>query len=81
MTYAPVKFEVNNLLVEMNFQEHTFFDLNPKVKAIQNFVQFPQHYVSYAPSKIAVASFNGLGGDAFTRNVMDGPMNARTGGR
>ena len=62
----------------MNFQENTFFDLEPKVKSIQNFVQFPQHYVSYAPAKFAVGSSNGLGKDAFTRNVMDGPMNART---
>ena len=27
VTYAPVKFEVNNLLVEINFQENTLFDL------------------------------------------------------
>ena len=47
------------------------FDPDP-----QNFAQFPLHYVSYAPAKFAaVASTNGLGGDAFTRNVMDGQMN------
>ena len=41
----------------------------------------PPHHMTYAPAKFEVASFYGLGGDAFTRNVMDRPMNARTGGR
>ena len=50
-------------------------DNNPswmiQVKVKHNFAQFPLHYVIYAPAKIAVASVNGLGGKAFTRNVMD----------
>ena len=64
----------------MNFQEKTLFDLDFKVKVTQHFAQFPLHYVSYAPAKIAVASSKSLGGDAFTRNVMDGLMNAHTDG-
>ena len=64
----------------MNFQEHTLFDLDVKAKVTQHFAQFPLHYVSYTPAKFAVASSNGLGGDAFTRNVMDGPMNAHMDG-
>ena len=51
-----------------------------KVKVTQYFVQFPLHYVSYAPAKFAVVSSNGLGGYAFIRNVMDGPMKAHTDG-
>ena len=66
MTYAPVKFEVNT----SSGGDNTFFDLDPKVNAIQNFVQFPQHYVSYAPAKFAVALSNGLGGDAFAKKPL-----------
>ena len=51
-------------------------DLDTKVKVTQTYAQFPLFYVSYAPAKFAVASSNGLGGDAFARNVMDGQMNA-----
>ena len=53
---------------------HLTFDLDPK----QNLVQFLLHYVIYAPAKFAVASINGLGGDAFTRNAMDRAMHACT---
>ena len=42
--------------------------LAPKVKVTQNVAQFPLHHVSYAPAKFAVATSNGLGGDAFSRN-------------
>ena len=44
----------------------------PKVKATQDVVKFPLHHVIYAPAKFAVATFNGLGGDAFTRNLTEG---------
>ena len=64
----------------MNFQENTLFDFDFKVNVTQHFAQFPLHYVSYAPAKFAVASPNGLGGYAFTRNVMDGLMNGHTDG-
>ena len=53
-------------------------DPDPKVKVTQNFAQFPLHYVIYAPAKFAVATFNGLGGDAFTRNLMEGQMDGKT---
>ena len=56
-------------------------DPNPKLKVKQYITKFPLHYVIYAPSKFAVALFNGLGGDAFTRNLMDGRMDGRTTGR
>ena len=61
----------------MNFQESTLFDLD----LTRNCAQFPLNCVSYAPAKFAVASSNGLGGHAFTRNVMDEPMNAHTDGQ
>ena len=58
------------------------FDLDPdpKVKVTQNVAQFPLHYMIYAPAKFAVASSNGLGRDAFTRNVMEGRTNGQTNG-
>ena len=65
----------------MRLQENTLFDLDPNVKVPQYFTQFPIHHVIYAPAKFAVASINGLGGDALTRNVMDRPMHAHTEGR
>ena len=34
-----------------------------------------------APTKFEVATFNGLGGDAFARHVTDGQTHVRTGGR
>ena len=42
------------------------------VKVTQNAAQYPLHHVTYAAAKFKVAISNGLGGDAFTRNVMDG---------
>ena len=49
----------------MNLQENTFFlPLTPR-----NVPQYPLHHVTYAPAKFEVASPNGLGGDAFTRNL------------
>ena len=81
VTYAPVKFEVNTSTGGYEFsKKNTLFDLDFKVKVTQHVAQFPLHYVSYASAKFAVASSNGLRGDAFTRNVMDGPMNAHTDG-
>ena len=40
------------------------FDLDAKVKVIQNCAQFPLHHVFYAPAKLKVSMSNGLGGDA-----------------
>ena len=34
--------------------------------------------MTYSPTKFEVASFNGLGGDTFTRNVTDGRTHGQT---
>ena len=36
------------------------------------------HDVSYVPAKFEVATFNGLGGDAFTRNLTEGRTDGQT---
>ena len=38
----------------------------------------PLHHVTYLNTKFAVATSNGLGGDTFTRNVVDSRMDRRT---
>ena len=63
---------------EIHLQENTLFDLDPEPKVIQNVVQFSLHNVIYAPVKFAVATSIGLGGDAFTRNVTEGPTDRLT---
>ena len=50
---------------------------DPKVKVTQNVAQFPLHHVIYAPAKFAAAMLNGVGGDAFTRNVTEGQTDHR----
>ena len=66
----------------MHLKENTLFDLDldtdHKVKVTQNAAQFPLHHVIYAPAKFAVASSNGIGGNAFSRNLMKGRTNRRT---
>ena len=47
------------------------FDLDLGVKVTLNVAQYPLHYVTYSTTKFEVATFNGLGGDTFTRNVTD----------
>ena len=37
--------------------------------------------MTYSPTKFEAATSNGLGGDAFTRNVTDGRTHRRTDGR
>ena len=70
------------MVKEMHLQENTLFDLyvdpDPKVKVTQNVAQVPLHHVIYAPAKFAVATFKGLGGDAFTRNLTDGRTDRQT---
>ena len=75
MTDAPTKFEVatSKFLEEMHLHENTF-DLDLGVKATQNVAQYPLHHVTYSATKFEVATSNGLGGDAFTRNVTKGQM-------
>ena len=48
------------------------FDLDLGVKVTRNVAQYPLHHVTYLGTKFKVAVSNGLGGDAFTRNVTDG---------
>ena len=47
-------------------------DLDLGIKVTRNVAQYPLHHVTYLTTKFKVATFNGLGGDTFTRNVMDG---------
>ena len=52
--------------VDMHLQENTLFYLDLGVKVTQNIAQYPLHHVTYLGTKFEVATFNGLGGDAFT---------------
>ena len=38
----------------MHLQENTLFDLDLGTKVTQNVAQYPQHHVTYAPSKFDV---------------------------
>ena len=57
------------------------FDLDLGVKVTRNVAQYPLHCVTYLVTKFKVAMSNGLGGDAFTRNVTDGRTDGRTDGQ
>ena len=57
--------------------QYLTFDLDLGVKVTQNVAQYPLHHVTYSTTKFEVATSNGLGGDTFTRNVMDGWTYAR----
>ena len=35
----------------------------------RNVAQYPLHHMTYAPAKSETAMSNGLGGNAFTRNI------------
>ena len=54
------------------------FDLDHGHKVTQNVAQYPLHHVTYSATKFEVATSNGLGGDTFTRNVMDGRTDGHT---
>ena len=62
----------------MHLQEITLFDLDLGVKVTQNVAQYPLHHVTFLGTKFKVAMSNGLGGDAFTRNVTDGRTDTQT---
>ena len=50
------------MVKEMNYQENTLFDLDPKVKGVkdtQNVAQYSRLYVTYAPAKFDVATSHG----------------------
>ena len=54
------------------------FDPDLWVKDVRNVAQFPLLYVTYSATQFEVATFDGLGGDTFTRNVTDGQTDGRT---
>ena len=61
----------------MHLQENTVFDLLTLTKGdkvILNVTQYSLHNVTYAATKFEVATFNGLGEDAFTRKCIIGPF-------
>ena len=53
----------------MHLQENTFV-LPLTVKVTRNVVQYPLHHVAFSATKFEVATSNGLGGDAFTRQFI-----------
>ena len=53
----------------MHLQENTL--------STRNIVQYPLQHVTCLGTKFEVAPSNGLGGDIFTRNVMDGRTDRR----
>ena len=62
----------------MHLQENTLFDLGLGVKLTINVAQYHIHHVTYARTKFEGATSNDLGGDTFTRNVMDGQTDRQT---
>ena len=56
----------------MHLQENTLFDLELVVKVTQHITQYPLHHVAYSHVKFEVATSNGLGEEAITRNVTGG---------
>ena len=54
------------------FPDHThlLFLTLTLAKVISDVTQYPLHHVTYAAAKFEVATFNGLGEDAFTRNTV-----------
>ena len=61
---------------KMHLQENTLFDLGFKVT--WNVAGYPLLHVTYAGIKFEVATSKGLGGDTFTRNLIDGRMDTWT---
>ena len=61
MHLQSLKFIRPTVKKEIHFQENRFFDLT------HNVAHFFLHYVTTAPAKFEVATSNGLGGDAFTK--------------
>ena len=63
----------------MHLQENALFDLG--VMVTQKVAQYPLHHVTYEAAKLAVATSNCLGGDAFTRQVAQWATIAHHGAR
>ena len=76
MNYAHTEFKVNTSkgLGEMHLQDNSLFDLYLGIKVTQNVTQYPLDHVTYSATKFEVATFNGLGGDTFTRKYIIWPL-------
>ena len=55
---------------KMHLQENTLFENDLGFKIRGNVAQYPLHHVTYAPTKVDVATSKGLGGDIFTRKYI-----------
>ena len=55
---------------EMHLHENTIFDLDLGVKVTQDVAKYPLHHVTHSDKKFEVATSDGLGGDAFTKNTL-----------
>ena len=67
---GPMHQHIPRLTMKMFLQETTLFDLDFGVEVTGNVTQCPLHHVTYAPTKIEVATSKGLRGDAFTRKCI-----------
>ena len=56
---------------KMHLQENKLFDLVLGIKVTVNVAQYLLHHVPYSATKFEVATLKVLGGEAFTRNVLD----------
>ena len=54
------------------------FDPGLLVKVTRNVAKYPLHHVTYSATRFEVATSNSLGGDTFTRNVVDERTHGRT---
>ena len=54
----------------MHLHENTLFDLDLGVKVTQDVAKYPLHHVTYSDTQIEVATSDGLGDDAFTKNTL-----------
>ena len=58
---------------EMNYQENTLFDIDPKVMGVkdtQNVVQYPRLHVTYASVKFDYATSHGSGDVFIRKNII-----------
>ena len=60
----------HQIVEEMHLQAKTLFDLDLGIKVTQNLPQYPLHHVTNVPAKFEVATFIGLGRNAFTKYII-----------
>ena len=58
---------------KMHLPENKLFDLDFGVKVTGNVAQYPQHHVTFAPTKFNVATSHGKKEDALTRKYIIWP--------